>query len=122
MPITSTHTVRQSADVINATRKHGEDELNRLLCAIERHHGREHLVEAHALALELYEQEFPRYVITDGVISEQFSQHTGWRFYCYEAAWRISPAAQAGHVYRERNASERNATERNATERNASEM
>jgi hypothetical protein len=100
---TFTHTICQSADVINATRKHGEAVLNELLVAIERQHGTDHMVAAHALAIELWEQEnlFPRYVKDGNVISEQFSLHAGWRFYCYEAAWRISPAASNGYTYQE---------------------
>ncbi len=101
--LTSTHTIRQSADVINATRKHGEQVLNELLVAIERQNGTDHLVAAHALAIELYNQEhtFPRYVKCGNVISEQRDAEAGWRFYTYEAAWQISPASANGYTYQE---------------------
>lgn len=101
--LTSTHTIRQSADVINATRKHGEQVLNELLVAIERQNGTEHLVEAHALAIEIYNQEhsFPRYAKRGNVIIEERYADAGWRFYCYETAWATSPARANGYTYQE---------------------
>ena len=53
--MTTPHTVAQSAAAINQVRATctTDLEISAFLAAIERHHGTEHMVAAHALALEL---------------------------------------------------------------------
>lgn len=92
-------TVAQTAAAINGVRhsSKSEEEFNRFLVAIERHYGTEHLKAAHALAIDLYqEEEAPTpYKAIGRDVGEWRSGM--YRFYCTMAAWPYSPAARAGY-------------------------
>jgi hypothetical protein len=99
-------TVAQTAAALKGVRATGsEADVNAFLCAVERHYGTDHMRAAHKLAGEIAEAE--RAAAREEaapaaykLIGNEVGQYVGgmYRFYCYVAAWPISPAAGAGAV------------------------
>lgn len=98
-------TVAQTAAALKGVRATGtEADVNAFLCAVERHYGAEHMRAAHKLAGEIAEAEhaparFPAPAAYK-LIGNEVEQWVGgmYRFYCYIAAWPISPAAHSGYT------------------------
>lgn len=101
-------TIDQSAEVIYSVQHsdhNTEFDVNRVMVLMERRFGADHMKAAHARAHELHlerntpvaETEPPRYKL----IGREVGEYVGgmYRFYCYLAAWPISPAARSGANY-----------------------
>jgi hypothetical protein len=104
----ATPTTAQTAAVINSLRTTvSDEEFNLFLCAVERHHGADHLRAAHTLAHDLSMEASGAVKGDDGswyrpepyaVKGDMVAQWVGgmYRFYCTLAAWQYSPAARSG--------------------------